>query len=260
MTKLSVAVGAAYLMLTIVWSQSARVASALAYDSGWQSGIGTWYGAPNGDGSEDGACGYGNITSRTPFSSRITAVGPALFKEGKGCGQCYQIKCEANDLCSETPVTVVVTDECPECTEGQAHFDLSGTAFFDMAFPGRTSELRNSGIVNILFKRVQCQYPGKNIAFHVNAGSNDYWFSVLIEFENGDGDLGAVYLKQANSESWEEMEHLWGAYWALNSGPLKAPFSIRLQTLSTGRTLTANDVIPQNWQPDATYVSLLNYN
>nr|ADE77703.1 unknown [Picea sitchensis] len=44
------------------------------------------------------------------------------------------------------------------------------------------------------------------------------------------------------------MQQTWGANWSLNSDPLQAPFSIRLKCLSTGRTLTANNVIPQNWQ------------
>ena len=43
---------------------------------------------------------------------------------------------------------------------------------------------------------VPCEYPGKNIAFHVNEGATNYWFAVLIEYEDGDGDLGAVDLKQ----------------------------------------------------------------
>jgi len=64
---------------------------------------------------------------------------------------------------------------------------------------------------------------------------------------------------QANSDTWQGMQQTWGANWCLNSGPLQAPFSIRLQSLSTGKTLTANNVIPQNWQASATYRSLVNY-
>jgi len=45
---------------------------------------------------------------------------------------------------------------------------------------------------------VPCEYQGMNIAFHVNEGSSAYWFGVLVEYENGDGDLGAVDLMQVN--------------------------------------------------------------
>lgn len=64
---------------------------------------------------------------------------------------------------------------------------------------------------------------------------------------------------QANSNSWQPMQQTWGANWALSSGPLLAPFSIRLTTLSTGKTLIINNAIPQNWQPNATYGSNANF-
>lgn len=227
--------------------------------SDWQLATATWYGSPDGDGSEGGACGYGSLVKQPPFLSKIAAGSPALFEEGKGCGACYQVKCTENGLCSQSPVTVVITDECPGgiCSgSGKIHFDLSGTSFSDM---GTSSNLLNAGILSILFRRVPCEYPGKNIAFHVNEGATEYWFAVLIEYEDGDGDLGAVDIKQANSNTWQGMEQIWGAKWCLNAGPLQAPLSFRLQSLSTGKTLTANNVIPQNWQVSATYRSLVNY-
>jgi len=230
--------------------------------SDWQPATATWYGSPDGDGSEGGACGYGSIVRQMPFQSKVAAGSPALFEGGKGCGACYQVKCTENSVCSQTAVTVVITDECPGgiCSgTGKIHFDLSGTSFRDMATPGASSDLLNAGVVSILFRRVPCEYPGTNIAFHVNEGATGYWFAVLIEYEDGDGDLGAVDLKQANSDTWQGMHQTWGANWCLNSGPLEAPFSIRLQSLSTGKTLTANNVIPQSWQPSATYRSLVNY-
>ncbi|XP_057872693.1 expansin-B3 [Cryptomeria japonica] len=230
----------------------------LAEAADWQQATATWYGSPDGDGSEGGACGYGSLVKATPFASRVTAVSPDLFKGGEGCGECYQVKCEENSLCSDTPVTVVVTDECPGCSSN--HFDLSGTAFSGMAVnPAQASGLRNAGVLPIFYKRVPCEYPGKKVTFHVNEGSTDHWFSVLIEYENGDGDLQEVDLQQNNSTVWEGLKQTWGANWCLNEGPLKAPFSIRLKSLSSGSTLTAYNVIPQNWQPDAVYTSIVNY-
>jgi hypothetical protein len=51
-----------------------------------------------------------------------------------------------------------------------------------------------------IYYRTLCKYPGKNISFHVTEGSTVYWFSILIEYEDGDGDVGAVHLKQVCAE------------------------------------------------------------
>ena len=44
--------------------------------------------------------------------------------------------------------------------------------------------------------RTACRYGGKSIAFHVNEGSTSFWLSLLVEFEDGDGDIGSMQLKQ----------------------------------------------------------------
>lgn len=65
---------------------------------------------------------------------------------------------------------------------------------------------------------------------------------------------------QAKSNSWLPMQQTWGANWALRPGfALQPPFSFRLSTLSTGKTVTATNVVPQNWQAGATYSSLVNF-
>lgn len=67
------------------------------------------------------------------------------------------------------------------------------------------------------------------------------------------------FVAQAGSDQWLEMNHVWGANWCITQGPLKGPFSVKLTTLKTGRTLSARDVIPGNWSPKATYTSRLNF-
>ncbi|MQL88635.1 hypothetical protein Taro_021196 [Colocasia esculenta] len=232
-------------------------------DAHWHPATATWYGSAEGDGSDGGACGYGTLVDVRPLRARVGAVSPVLFKDGEGCGACYKVKCVMDQhVCSRRPVTIIVTDECPGgyCANGRTHFDLSGAAFGRMAVSGYGSELRNRGEIPVFFRRTPCKYRGKNIAFRVNEGSTEYWLSLLVEFEGGDGDVGSMHIKQSGAEEWLEMKHLWGANWAFIGGPLRGPFSVKLTSLSTQQTLSARDVIPRSWSPKATYTSRLNFN
>ncbi|PKA55991.1 Expansin-B3 [Apostasia shenzhenica] len=230
-------------------------------DSQWLPATATWYGSPDGDGSDGGACGYGALVDVRPLRARVGAVSPVLFKDGEGCGACYKVRCVDRAVCSRRAVTVIVTDECPGgyCAFGRTHFDLSGAAFSRMAVAGLAPELRNRGEISVIYRRTPCKYQGKHIAFHVNEGSTDYWLSLLVEFEDGDGDVGSMHIKMSSATEWTEMKHLWGANWCIIGGPLMGPFSVKLTTLSTKRTLSARDVIPRNWSPKATYTSRLNF-
>ncbi|KAL5744232.1 hypothetical protein ACOSP7_027086 [Xanthoceras sorbifolium] len=230
----------------------------------WSIAEATWYGGPNGDGSEEGACGYENAVSQRPFSSLVTAVGPSLYKSGKECGACYQVKCTKNEhpSCSGKGVRVVITDLCPggPCVSDSAHLDLSGTAFGALALPGQAEKLRTAGVLKIQYARIACDYSEKTIAFHVDQGSNQNYFAVVVEFEEGDGDLAGVDLKEGSADQWKSMQQSWGAVWKLDAGSgLKPPFSIRLTSQYSGQTLLAKNVIPQGWKPGATFRSQVNY-
>ncbi|KAL7107383.1 hypothetical protein ACP275_06G050800 [Erythranthe tilingii] len=232
----------------------------------WYTAGATWYGAPDGAGSVGGACGYGNIVEEAPFSSLVTGIGPSLYKSGKECGACYQVKCTKHPSCSKKAVRVVITDFCPGgvCLSDVAHFDLSGTAFGAMAKPGQDNNLRDAGVLQIRFARVPCDYSGEKVAFEIDMGSNPNYIAMVIEYEGGDGDLIRVDLQESGSGQtagdWWVMNQSWGAVWQLNPGKeLHPPFSIRLTSRYSGRILIAKDVIPTGWQPGATYRSVVNY-
>ncbi|KAK9095456.1 hypothetical protein Scep_026925 [Stephania cephalantha] len=236
--------------------------SASKYSSAadWSPAGATWYGSPNGAGSNGGACGYGDGVAQTPFSSLVSAGGPSLFNSGEGCGACYQVKCSQNEACSGNPATVVITDECPGCVSEATHFDLSGTSFGAMAISGQADKLRNAGVLQIQYRRVECNYPGTKLAFHVDPGSNDHYFSTLVEYEDGDGDLRGVELKAGSGSEWQKMDESWGAVWKFNSGSkLQGPLSLRLTAKDSGKTLVASNVIPAGWTPGSTYRSVVNF-
>jgi hypothetical protein len=110
--------------------------------------------------------------------------------------------------------------------------------------------------------RVRCKYaPGKNIVFHVEHGSDPSHLALLAKFVAGDGDIVQMDLKQGASLKWEPMNHSVGAIWRIETGlhkPLKGPFSIRL-TSESGQELVAADVIPEDWKPDTTYQSNVQF-
>ncbi|ANM68129.1 expansin B3 [Arabidopsis thaliana] len=159
-------------------------------NSHWLPAVATWYGSPNGDGSDGGACGYGTLVDVKPLHARVGAVNPILFKNGEGCGACYKVRCLDKSICSRRAVTVIITDECPGCSKTSTHFDLSGAVFGRLAIAGESGPLRNRGLIPVIYRR------GKNIAFHVNEGSTDFWLSLLVEFEDGEGDIGSMHIRQ----------------------------------------------------------------
>nr|GEY53224.1 RNA-directed DNA polymerase, eukaryota [Tanacetum cinerariifolium] len=57
----------------------------------WADAAATWYGSPDGFGSDGGSCGYGTAVSQAPFSSMVTGIGPSLYNNGKECGACYDV-------------------------------------------------------------------------------------------------------------------------------------------------------------------------
>ncbi|KAL3833104.1 hypothetical protein ACJIZ3_007840 [Penstemon smallii] len=190
----------------------------------WSSSRSSWYGNPYGAGSEGGACGYQYAVDVPPFSKLITAAANTFYQSGKGCGTCYQVKCTSSSHCSGYPVTVVITDQCPECDSRSIAFDLSGSSFGALARPGQADQLRK-------WIAISAEYQWRSESTQVN--------------QNG---------------RWLQMQQLWGANWKIDApGGLRPPFSIRLTSANTWKTIVAPNVIPANYKPGQTYRSFVNF-
>ncbi|KAG8380568.1 hypothetical protein BUALT_Bualt06G0029100 [Buddleja alternifolia] len=224
----------------------------------FSSAVATWYGSPIGSGS-GGACGFANDVAYHPYNGLISAGNNNIFKSGKGCGTCYQVKCTQHPSCSGFPITVTITDECPGACNNEAfHFDLSGKAFGYLAKPGQADTLRNAGRINIMYQRVQC-YHKATITLKIDTGSNPNYLAFAVENVNGDGDLGFVELLPSNSHQWLPMQQSWGATWKVGLPiGVHGPYTIRITTIESRQSLIANNVIPANWSPGTHYFSRVN--
>ncbi|XP_075091963.1 expansin-B6-like [Nicotiana tabacum] len=228
--------------------------------SGYSQAVATFYINPTSPGS-GGACGLENDVASAPYNAMITAGNQALFKQGAGCGACYQVLCTQNQNphCSGNLITLTLTDECPgACNNDPVHFDISGIAFGKLAKSGEASQLYNAGRISIFYRRVACNY-NTNIIFKVDKGSNPNFFAVTSEAVDGDGDLSLVEIQTSNS-SWVPMQRMIGATWSVGMQPntQKPPFSLRL-TSETKQSVTAPNVIPNGWQPRSIYKSNVNF-
>ncbi|CAN6311932.1 unnamed protein product [Urochloa humidicola] len=246
-------------------TESFNTSEAAVYWGPWQKARATWYGQPNGAGPDDngGACGFKH-TNQYPFMSMGSCGNQPLFKDGKGCGSCYKIRCTKDKSCSGKTETVIITD-MNYYPVSKYHFDLSGTAFGRLAKPGLNDKLRHSGIIDIEFTRVPCEFPGLKIGFHVEEYSNPVYFAVLVEYEDGDGDVVQVDLMESKTAHgpptgrWTPMRESWGNVWRMDTNHrMQAPFSIRIRNES-GKTLVAKNVIPANWRPNTFYRSFVQY-
>lgn len=107
-----------------------------------------------------GACGYGNLY-RDGYGIKTAALSSALFNNGKACGGCYQMMCDAAKVpqwCLKgKSITITATNYCPPnyalpsdnggwCNPPRPHFDMSQPAFESIA-------KYRAGIVPVLYRK-----------------------------------------------------------------------------------------------------------
>ncbi|CAK7356270.1 unnamed protein product [Dovyalis caffra] len=224
---------------------------AITYSQDYTYSRATYYGSPDCLGTPTGACGYGQY-GRTVNDANVAGVS-RLYKNGSGCGGCYQVRCKAPKLCTDDGVNVVVTDY----GEGdKTDFILSTRAYARMARPYMALELFAYGVVDIEFRRIPCRYP-YNLLVKVHENSKfGVYLAITFLYQAGQSEILAVQVWQEDCKEWRDMRRAFGAVWDLPNPP-KGDITLRFQARgSAGITwVLAGDVIPSDWKVGVAYDS-----
>ncbi|KAG0583234.1 hypothetical protein KC19_3G120000 [Ceratodon purpureus] len=227
----------------------------------WKGGAHiTFYGSPNGGGTQAGACGYQN-TYKLGYGSMTAALSSPLFRGGSACGACYQIRCApvrrtrtARNWCYSyaRTITITATNLCPPgstggwCNPPRAHFDLPMPAFLTLA-------RREGGVAPVYYRKVRCAKRG-GIRFTI--GGNPWFLMVLIHNVGGAGDMRSVRVK-GQYTNWYPMYRNWGALWTVRT-KLSGALSFAVTT-SNGRTVVARNVVGKWWKFGQTWEARTNF-
>uniref|UniRef100_A0A803NB67 Expansin n=2 Tax=Chenopodium quinoa TaxID=63459 RepID=A0A803NB67_CHEQI len=219
----------------------------------WRIGRATFYGGPDGSGTYEGACGYGDISTKEGkggFGVQTAAISTALFNNGAACGSCYELSCEEPAKgCKAGASTITITGNnwCPDggwCSPPQEHFDLTQPAFLQIA------EYK-AGVVPIKYRRVPCIRTG-GIRFSISPHSNPYYLLVLIWNVAGAGDVESVMIKGDKGKPFKPMKRNWGQNWESDDNYVGQSITFRVRT-SDGKKSTSWHVVPNTWQFGQTY-------
>ncbi|KAF5735118.1 putative Major pollen allergen Ory s 1 precursor [Tripterygium wilfordii] len=217
----------------------------------------TYHGSPDGLGTPTGACGFGEY-GRTVNDGKVAGVS-RLFRAGRGCGACYQVRCKAPYLCSDDGVEVVATDY----GEGDhTDFIMSPTAFSRMGYnPTASHELFAYGVVDVEFQRIPCR--GYGVLFKIHEQTRyPHYLAIVILSVAGKSDVVDVDFWDEERNEWSGMRRPYGAVFDTTPPPKSTSIKLRFHVSgSEGLTwLEAPNAIPSGWKLGATYQSNVNLN
>ncbi|XP_030485441.1 expansin-like A1 isoform X2 [Cannabis sativa] len=200
-----------------------------------------------------GACGYGSLA--LGFSNgNVAAAVPSIYKDGAGCGACFQMRCKNPALCTKEGTIVTVTDLNPN---NRTDFVVSSRAFSAMARKGMGQDILKLGLVDVEYKRVPCVYKNKNLAVRVEESSQKpHYLAIKFLYQGGQTEIVGVDIAQVGSANWGFMSRNHGAVWDTSRVPAGA-IQLRLVVTSgyDGRWVWAKSVLPSDWKIGGVYDS-----
>ncbi|XP_027941762.1 expansin-like B1 [Vigna unguiculata] len=208
----------------------------------------TYYGSPDGYGTPTGACGFGEYGRKMNwYDGRVAGIS-GLWRNGAGCGTCYQVKCKIPELCDANGAFLVATDKG---YGDRTDFVMSPQAFSRLGRNQNASaELKKHGTVEIEYRRVPCTFMG-NVLFHIKeSSSNPGYLAVVILNINGKYDVTAVEMWQKGQQRWEPLRRVYGAVFDF-ANPARGAILLRFQV--GVNWMIPKVPIPANWKPGATY-------
>ncbi|XP_060674436.1 expansin-like B1 isoform X2 [Ziziphus jujuba] len=217
-----------------------------------------YYPNSNEKGTES-ACGFGSFGA-TLNGGDVSAASD-LYRNGVGCGACYQVRCTNSAYCSSKGVNVVITDQG---SSARTDFILSKRAFSKMAQTANAAaSLLSLGIVDIEYRRVSCSYPNKNITIKIDENSNfPHYLAFVIRYQQGMKDITAVQLCETQNFVCKLLDRHYGAVWTTTtppSGPLQVKMLFSGDDGDETWLVPVNN-IPEGWKAGETYDSGVQVN
>ncbi|KAI9089199.1 hypothetical protein K1719_029478 [Acacia pycnantha] len=226
--------------------------AALCYSQGFTPSRAAYYATSDVYGTPSGACGY-EYYGRSVNNGKVAAVA-GLWRNGAGCGACYQVRCKNSRLCSEYGTMVVATDYG---AGDRTDFIMSPNAFKDLGRnPSASAELKKYGVVDIEYRRVPCTNEGYNVRIKIHESSNyPNYLAIVILYVPGMNDVTAVEIYDNERHEWKPMRRAYGAVFDIVGAP-SGPLTLRLQFSGrNGWVQSSKSAIPGDWKIGASYDS-----